>query len=182
MDNGSLRTKALNLSSSAGGASIKWGDDDEDEEMLPLSQLKNSTVTSFIAEQKSREREPMFTVSKTICPPVTLPSRPPLIIDPTCLVCQGNTYIFTTDNFVFQLDLLNRPIVMVSPKNHVSRLSELTNDEKSNFIGDIQQFLEIHSIDTYDLLLVSHNKTNTHYFCKIKISKADLSRLSNINA
>lgn len=72
--------------------------------------------------------------------------------------------------YVFHHDMHRRPIIMVSPKKHVSSVDEMSPDELVDMFKSIKDFTTDWNISDYH---VSCNygkwQTSDHFHCKIKI-------------
>lgn len=150
-----------------------WGDansDDDDDFFLNIAQSKS------ISQDTKKNYAKQFISRKESSPAFTRDSRDShdsrdsrdareahrdLICNPTSK--SKNHVIYKTDNVIFQLDMMKRPIIIASPIKHLNNIFQVD----TIFWKDIEKFINEWNISNYTITVSSENE-NEHLNMKIK--------------
>lgn len=103
--------------------------------------------------------------------------------DKRCYTCKPRGkvkqhVINETTSFLFHHDMHKRPVILVTPKRHISLINELTNEEHEELFKEIREFTKFWNIDDYQISYnVGNWQKHNHFHVKIKISEKIANRM-----
>jgi galactose-1-phosphate uridylyltransferase len=103
--------------------------------------------------------------------------------DTRCYTCKPRGkvkqhIISDTKHFVFHHDMHKRPIILVSPKRHISTMSEMSKEERDELFIDIDNFVKSWNIEDYQINYNAGDwQKNSHFHAKIRISDKIANRM-----
>lgn len=103
--------------------------------------------------------------------------------DKRCYTCKPRGkvkqhIINETTSFLFHHDMHKRPVILVTPKRHISMINELTNEEHEELFKEIKEFTKFWNIDDYQISYnVGNWQKHDHFHVKIKISEKIANRM-----
>ena len=144
-----------------------WGDDsDDDPDFLKLDTSQSISETpKKLYERKINYRNEnpkiKFTDKDSVCNPTKK---------------SDERLIRKTENSVFHLDNLNRPIIIASSLKHTDCFFKLEDNDKLLLLNDIHIFCKSYKINDYSISW-ENNKNSNHFHIKIKLNKNDFNKI-----
>lgn len=93
----------------------------------------------------------------------------------TCYTCQPKPYVarftfYRTENLLFHFDLIRRPYIIITPKEHVETPYDLDKEALFDLYRSVQTFCNERNIKDYQLSTnMGSWKTHAHLHWKLKI-------------
>jgi len=106
-----------------------------------------------------------------------LPKRDKPINSKRCYTCCPKPYVarfmfYETDTVQFHFDLINRPYIIVTPKEHIETIYDLSGNQLNNLMTNIHLFCNDRQIHDYQMSINFGSwKHHRHLHVKIKIDE-----------
>ena len=142
------------------------------------SNLPTNLRAQFAKAIHERRDEELLRPRQQTSDITVLPKRERQLHTKRCYTCSPKPYVarfmfYETDTIQFHFDLINRPYIIATPKEHVENIYDLSPDKLNNLMTSIQTFCNDRKIYDYQMSVNFGSwKHHRHLHLKIKIDES----------
>ncbi len=159
-----------------------WADSDDDEDnffseqKVPQTPLTQTLTDKFAEEEQKRNSEIKTTMN--------VPKDREMYRE-SCYGCNpdgeiAEYIISSTDKYIFQFDMMKRPIVMLTPVQHYTKFFDMESKDRNEIVDGINQFCLLWNVSNYSITW-NNEDTDKHFHIKIKMADSDIARIRKLS-
>ena len=152
------------------------GDDFFSEQKVPQTPLTQTLTDKFAEEEQKRNSE----IKSTMNAP-----KDREMYRESCYGCNpdgeiAEYIISSTDKYIFQFDMMKRPIVMLTPVQHYTKFFDMELKDRNEIVDSINQFCLLWNIKNYQIHW-GNEESDKHFHIKIKMNEFDINKIKKLS-